>query len=395
MGILKKFFAGALRANETGQSQKNRAASAGQCRQPAAPLLPGPTNPAPKALALWQPREDGAELLAALTAGLRRHVFMPDRGAAELSALWVVHAHSYAAAETSPLLAISAPTIQCGKTTMLRVLTEITPAPLLVTDMTAPGLYRNLTDQTPTLLIDDGDILLRNNRRLQVIINSGHCRSGAGVLRADGLFDVRCPKAIALMGELPAASRDRALRVYLKRKRASETVTPLNATATASLQELRARAARWSAQHCDALAAADPVMPDNVINRTADNFRAILAIADIVGGPLPELIRALAVEAMTALDPDEMSLIALLREIRGIIAWLAPTTDRISTRHLLDLLHLADPWDEYNRGGPLRDRQLAQMLHPFGIKPQPIRFEDGLHRGYYLAALTDACERYL
>ena len=50
-------------------------------------------------------------------AGLRREL-----GAAEAMALWILHAHAHDASVISPILAITSPTPECGKTTTLTAL---------------------------------------------------------------------------------------------------------------------------------------------------------------------------------------------------------------------------------------------------------------------------------
>jgi len=88
------------------------------------------------------------------------------------------------------------PDIGCGKTTMLSVLAELTPAPLFVSDLTPAGLYRAITRAKHTLLSDEGDTMLSGNTPLRRLLNSGHCRDGARVLRADNAFDTWCPKVL-------------------------------------------------------------------------------------------------------------------------------------------------------------------------------------------------------
>jgi Protein of unknown function (DUF3631) len=47
------------------------------------------------------------------------------------------------------------------------------------------------------------------------------------------------------------------------------------------------KAARWTQDYADAIAAADPEMPDGIINREADNWRPLLSVADEAGGEWP------------------------------------------------------------------------------------------------------------
>src|SRR5262249_21952069 len=55
----------------------------------------------------------------------------------------------------------------------------------------------------------------------------------------------------------------------------------------ADLAALRSQAARWAADNFDKLAEPDPKMPD-LNDRAADNWRPLLAIADLAGGTWPE-----------------------------------------------------------------------------------------------------------
>ena len=99
--------------------------------------------------ALWI-AEDGATILDDVVSGVRRFVFMTDDHAATC-ALFALHAHCLNAVPTSPLLAISAPTNGCGKTTLLRVMAGLVPSPLFVSDITAAALYRTLNTDKQTL----------------------------------------------------------------------------------------------------------------------------------------------------------------------------------------------------------------------------------------------------
>jgi hypothetical protein len=52
--------------------------------------------------------------------------------------------------------------------------------------------------------------------------------------------------------------------------------------------------ARWAGDHAVTLAGADPAMPAGFVNRVADNWRPLLAVADVVGGEWPERARQAA-----------------------------------------------------------------------------------------------------
>ncbi len=339
-----------------------------------------------------RPTEDGAVILDEIAAGIRRHVVLPD-GAAETIALFVIHTYAYQAAQFSPLLSIVSPVMGCGKTTLLSVLNELTFSPLFVTDLTPAGLYHTTTFSKHTLLIDEVQDLLPRNKLLQSILNGGHCRAGARVLRADSVYNVWCPKVVALIGELPSTLRDRSIRICLERKRPHEVVAPLDAAAIARLKKLPTCAVTWLAEKFKQIAAANPAMPAGVINRTCDNWRTLIAIADAAGGRWPELARSLAVKA--AAETESSPGVLLLHDIRQVAQ--DEGADRLATANLLDALNSNEdmPWGDWNKGRPLTAAQLAQMLRPFNIHPRTIRFGTDTAKGYYLSDFEDAFERYL
>ena len=65
----------------------------------------------------WPHEVNGAGLLDFLVRTIRRHAILPT-GAPEAVALWVLHAHAHDAATISPILVITSPTPECGKTTV-------------------------------------------------------------------------------------------------------------------------------------------------------------------------------------------------------------------------------------------------------------------------------------
>jgi hypothetical protein len=52
------------------------------------------------------------------------------------------------------------------------------------------------------------------------------------------------------------------------------------------------KAARWAKDNTFSLTTADPLVPDGLYNRAADNWRPLLAVADAICGVWPEQARA-------------------------------------------------------------------------------------------------------
>ena len=65
---------------------------------------------------------------------------------------------------------------------------------------------------------------------------------------------------------------------------------------------LRRRCARWSQDVLPVLGATDPVMPESLHDRAADNWRPLCAIAEGAGGTWPQR----AAQAIKALTPQEL-----------------------------------------------------------------------------------------
>jgi hypothetical protein len=130
------------------------------------------------------------------------------------------------------------------------------------------------------------------------------------------------------------------------------------------LKQLRARCARWAADSGLKLIDADPPVPDTLHDRAADNWRALLAIADLAGGDWPALARKAACDLSGAEEDGGMNVL-LLADVR--VAF-----DDKDVMKSIDLVAAltADhekPWAEYSHGKPLTQRQLARMLGDFGI----------------------------
>ena len=309
---------------------------------------------------------DGAALLNNLRQIFRRYVVLPT-GADIVLSLWVLHAWTMDAGDISPLMVLVSPTKRCGKTSVLILMYFLTPRSELSSNITAPALFRYIEDVRPTLLIDEADSFAKDNEELRGILNSGHTKAAANVIRnvdhKPRRFSTWAPKAIATIGTLADTLVDRAVVVRLQRKPPGATVERLRRRDNADFAVLRSQAARWAADNFDKLADPDPKMP-NLNDRAADNWRPLLAIADLVGGTWPEEARWAAC-LVSGEEQDGAIGVELLRDIRSTFG----DDDVIRSSHLVAKL-TADterPWAEWKHGRPLTQKQLAGLLAPFHI----------------------------
>jgi putative DNA primase/helicase len=131
---------------------------------------------------LWPESVDGAALLQEIDAALGRHVIMAVEGRHAV-ALWAVFSFSLDSFSFAPRLLVKSPQRRCGKTTLLDTLLELCRRPVPASNISAPALFRTIARGSPTVVLDEADTFMRQNEELRGLVNSGHRRSLAFVIR--------------------------------------------------------------------------------------------------------------------------------------------------------------------------------------------------------------------
>lgn len=341
-------------------------------------------------------RVDGAKLLGDLVVRLKRHSILPHYGA-ETVALWILFAWSFDAWTIAPLLRISAPERASGKSRLLEVIGAIVPKPLPTGSISAAAMFRVIEAHGPTLLVDEVDTFLKENRELVGVLNNGHLRSQAFVVRCHGddhevkTFRVWSPKVLCGIGDLPDTLVSRCITIQMKRKRADEKVERLRADRLDWAVALKSRCARWAGDNLEALRICDPELPDELDDREQDNWRSLVAIADLAGESWPHLARSAAIEIPAPQAAKETSRgVRLLRDIKAAfdqesVSTFSPEKLAAALRKIPD-----GPWASLGLGSGLTAQQLAKLLAPYAIQSQ--RNHEG--RYYDRRDFEDAWGRY-
>jgi putative DNA primase/helicase len=322
----------------------------------------------------------GTELVADLIADLTTYIKIDPEYAAA-AAFWVIHTyllHNGDHLRITPRLAVTAPEKQCGKTTFIDWLGTVVQRPKRSDNITAAAVYHVVELRQPTLLIDEADTYLGTNNELRGILNSGHRSDGTvdRSTRTGGLisFSTYSACAIALIGDLPATLQDRSIRIRLRRRLPGEKVSSLRGDRADD--KLARRCARWELDK-------DPAIPPELFNRVEDNWRPLLAIADLIGGEWPERLREIAVRiAQLEVGQDPSTGERLLEDIRDII----DGREWITSEALVSRLEMRE-WS-------LTKKRLASLLKPYGISPRLERHGEP-QRGYLAQDFQDAFSRYL
>jgi hypothetical protein len=350
----------------------------------------------------WPDEVAGTILLDTLVATFRRYLALPDHAAAAL-ALWTLHAVAFDAWFASPILAVTSPAPRCGKTLVLIVLGALVPRRLFAANVTPAVLFRTIEKYGPTLLIDEADTFIKDNDELRGVLNSGHTRTTAIVIRAVGddhdprAFSTWCAKAIAMIGKLPATLHDRAIEIRMRRRLPGERVERLRQDRIeAECDPLRRQMARWCEDHAATLAAADPAMPTSLHDRAADCWRPLLAIADAAGGDWPRQARD-AAQALSGAEAEDDTATMLLRDIQTVFAEAGDPDAMGSTALAEALVSMEDrPWAEWSQGRKLTSAKLTRMLTRHDVHAAGnIRIGPKVAKGYRRVAFQEAWDRYL
>lgn len=349
----------------------------------------------------WPTPVNGANVLDDAYALLCRYV-IADRETLRAAALWAALTWYADAATVLPLALITAPEKGCGKSTLLNALAKLSSRPLSVSNITPAALFRAVDKWQPSLFIDEADTYLRENPELVGIINSGHTKDAAYVIRTVGddhdpkKFTTWGAKAISGIGAHGMAETitSRSIILLMRRKLPGERCDNLRHVDRSAFHTVKRQLARWADDNMDAFATTHPTL-DGLNNRAADNWEPLLALADIAGSDWPKLARHAAAK-LTGSEEEAPSLNQeLLGDIRAVFDRLG--TDRIFTATLLEELCKDDEsaWATYNRGKPVTPRQLSKRLGEFGIKPSTVRNGYSTAKGYSRDQFNDAFSRYL
>ena len=350
----------------------------------------------------WPDPVTGEEVLVELVRTLTRYLALSE-GVATTIALWILFAHAHDAFPISPILAVTSPEKRCGKTTLLELVSSLVPCPLPSSSITAASLFRAVDQFRPTLLIDEADTFLGDRDELRGLLNSGHRRTLAVVIRTVGdqhearAFSTWAPKVVALIGRLPDTLADRSIEVRMRRRTENEHVERLRLDRLDELEPLRRRIWTWAQKNQEKLRVADPSLPKGLHDRAMDNWRPLVSVADLVGGVWPKRARraALLLSGQDS-DDDESVSTLLLGDIRELFGM--GTVERLASAQItVGLARREDrPWPEFRNGSPITVRQVARLLKRFDIKPTHMRIDGGkTQRGYVYADFKDAFSRYL
>jgi hypothetical protein len=368
----------------------------------------------------WPDTVNGSELLDEIRHKLTSHVVLP-RWASETLTLWVPHTYAFQYRDITTYLGIESPEHRCGKSTLVTILSELAQRAVVASNVSTPSFYRVIAQIQPTLFIDEADTFMTGNEELRGILNSSYTKKTAFVLRASNLpsqnqnggpaglngqsslspaagynpgilrYSCWCPKLIARIGSLPTTLADRCIVFRLHRKTAEEHCERLRKFKPG---DVKRKCLRFVLDHADKIAIAEPEIPRELNDRAADIWEPLFVMADLAGGPWPQLARdaAIGVEAQAG---DSNPIGVLLFDL--FMQFALAKTERMFSSQMVERLngYSGRPWKDLLRGKPIDERWLARQLNPYGIRPRNLRIEGVQAKGYCQEDLVEPIRRYL
>lgn len=348
----------------------------------------------------WPDAVDGAALLDDMTRAIQRFTVLSVEQA-RACALWAAFTWFIDGANVAPLLNVTSPEPRCGKSTLGELVKEMVARPLYASNITPAALFRAVEKWKPTLLIDETDAFLNEKEELRGIINAGHYRSTAYVIRVVGealepkQFCTWGAKALIGIGKIAHTLLDRSVVIELRRKLETERVEKVRHAEVGLFENIRRKLTRWADDEMAHYKALRPKPIEAIHDRAADNWEPLLAVAMLAGGDWPARCLSAALTLSGAAQEAPSINAELLADIKAVFE-RKRASKMFSTDLLAGLCEDTEaPWATWNRGREMTARQLSSKLSGFGITSGTIRIGTETAKGYVLDKFTDAFSRYL
>jgi hypothetical protein len=137
-----------------------------------------------------------------------------------------------------------------------------------------------------------------------------------------------------------------------------------------------------------------PDIPRELNDRAADVWEPLFVIADLAGGPWPQLARDAAI-GVAAASTDSNPIAVLLFDV--FMHFNFAKTDRLFSSQLVESLNYypGRPWKDLLRVKPIDDRRLARQLSTYGIRPRNLRINGEQAKGYCQKDMVEPVRRYV
>ena len=371
--------------------------------------------PIPPTATAWEKPVKALEVIEEVRSTILRFVWV-RRSHALVAALWIVLTYLHDAVDILPLFLISSPEEDCGKSTLLKTILFLSNRPIPAANVSAAAIYRTIKDDCPTFVLDEAETYLATNEELRGVIDSGHEREFAYVIRTmqEGEGTIRfptwCPKVLAMISLPKRTILSRSVHVRLVRKGAEVKLEKLKKKHREELENLRSKISRLANDIREKVRGFES---DFLINRANDNWQPLRAIAHVAGQDLEREVEKAAMH-MTSKDAQDSKsegrylleslaeIVKTKREEQGV---QPPENLFLRSLDLVNMLNsdLAAPWKDNNK--ELSAHRLGKILSGYEVKADQKRVEKSdqkragdsktASRGYWANDIEKAVEKWI
>ena len=306
----------------------------------------------------WPGPVDGLEMLKELYTTYGRPVWISD-AARMMLAFWNIAEYDFKVWDKFPYLRIKSPDRNCGKSTLINTLERVVYKPFIGVSPTEASLFWLVQKEEPTLLLDNLDDPERI-KEVAGLLDEAYdanrvvprCQSDTGKLFGYRTFG---PKVIASIRKLPGTTESRSLvvdivRVPADKERQLEELCDIDPTVFLNLKR---KILAFVEDHKAEFRSVRPARPDWLKTRDWDLWKPLFTVADIIGGPAPNWVRAAAVGLFKDRVIEESLAIEILSHIRDA----ANLRDADNQLALVVVARKEDKHGKVIKSGPFIERQ--------------------------------------
>lgn len=348
-------------------------------------------------------RVTGAEVAREILQTVNRHMFLANDEGVQIT-LWAMNTWVFQQMDILPKLAIGSPVPGCGKSILTEVMEAVCSEAVPASNVSAAVVYRLIEDNTPTLILDECDSFLKDNEEMRGILNSGHTRRQAFVLRCVGdehevrRYSTYMPTVLSGIGKKAATLEDRSIHVRLVKVNGADRPPRVPFRHYEEQEVLRQKLAKWAAgakvKFIEIEATANP--------RTQDNWSVLYSIALVLGEEWPEACLTAYRKECQRETTEEVRGLLLLKDIHRLFSedhddiGEVKGRKRLKSSALTTLLNTQEesPWKEMGRDG-LTANKLGAMLADFDVRPRTLAFGKDRKKGYCESFFREAFEAYI
>ena len=359
-------------------------------------------------------------ILDEIVTAIRKYLYILEQDALLLT-LWCAHANIFRASKVTPRMIITAGSKECGKSVALTIAKTIVSDSFRCDDMTPASFFRLSEDGDKAFFIDEVDSWVKGEGRsvFMTHLKSGF-QKGGSFIRVEGDGQRRKPRrfrthsavllaGIGLESTLDPPVIDRSHVIHMRKAVKGDLEVRFDERKHLyGFKELGSKLLRWCLDNSVAIENSEPTLPGHLINRKADLWEPLFAIAEVAGGSFPQRLARIVNEQPP--ERDESTAASLLRDIRRIHDSGCFNETGIRSEQLAEeLARLIDsdnyrPWARFHARKGFHDeddtrikgRDLNSLLKPYGISTKTYRLHDRkkLERGFQWRELLDTHKRH-